>query len=197
MTVDVDDVRKVVEWVRSEIGVPFVVVGGSAILLDTPDPIVTKDVDVLVSGRDLERADRAVEGRSDAPPLDPATGTIRGTKVPIGDSSIDIGFLSASAFGGQPFLEYVRTSGSVPYDGTRRAKPAVVFYMRLLLDEWEANIPSIERDIGKGIPETTLDRTISIASRFGKEKVIRQRVAATRRILKGLDADPDRSVRRE
>ncbi len=183
--IEASGIRAVAEWVRSEIGVPFVIVGGSAIEAEVH--VATKGVDILVSGPDLEKVDSAIEGRKDAYPLDPATGTIRGTEVSIGGSNIQVDFLSAGPFGGDEFLRYVRGGGSVRHEGTRRARPAVVFYMRLSLDDWRENVPSIERDLRVGIPESTLDGAISVARRFGRGEQIGDRVKAVRKLLRNLD----------
>ncbi len=183
--VDVEEVRAVVRWLRSEIGVPFAVVGGSAILPEVP--VGTKEVDILVSGPDLEKVDRRMEDRADAPPVEPATGTIRGTEVAIGGSSIQVDFLSGSAFGGPEFIGYVLGPGSKAFAGVRRARPAVVFYMRLALDEWRENVPSIERDLRVGIPESTLDGAVAVARRFGRGAKVAYRVAEVRRLLADLD----------
>ncbi len=113
--VDPDGDRAVAEWLQSEIGVPFVVVGGSAIEIEVA--VATKDVDILVSGRGLAKVDSAMEGRKDAYPLEPTTGTIRGTEVSIGRATIPVDFLSAGPFGGDDFFRYVRDRGSEPYRG--------------------------------------------------------------------------------
>jgi hypothetical protein len=179
------EIRAVVEWLRSEIRVPFVVVGGSAIQIEVQ--VATKDVDILVSDRDLSTVDSTMEGRADAYPLDPATGTIRGTTVAIGRSSIQVDFLSAGPFGGDDFLRYVRDRGSRSYEGALRARPEVVFYMRLSLDDWRENIPSIERDLRVGVPESTLDGAVGVARRFGRGRRLRERVEAVRKTLQSLD----------
>lgn len=183
--VDPDGDRAVAEWLQSEIGVPFVVVGGSAIEIEVA--VATKDVDILVSGRGLAKVDSAMEGRKDAYPLEPTTGTIRGTEVSIGRATIPVDFLSAGPFGGDDFFRYVRDRGSEPYEGTLRARPEVVFYMRLSLGDWRENIPSIERDLRVGVPEATLDEAVNVARRFGRERRIGKRVEAVRTTLRDLD----------
>jgi hypothetical protein len=179
-----DEIGDVVRWLRSEIGVPFVVVGGSAIRIEIQ--VATKDVDVLISGRDWQKVDSAIENREDAAPLEPFSGSIRGTTVSIGDSAIQIDFLAGGPFGGDSFVEYVRGSGSRPYEGSRRARPEVVFYMRLCLDDWRENIPSIERDLRVGVPESTLDKAVSLAGRFGRKATLQERVAAVRQTIQDL-----------
>lgn len=183
--VEPNEIRALTEWVRAAIGVPFIVVGGSAIEAEVS--VGTKDVDFLVSARDLEKVDLALESRKDAHPLEPATGTIRGTEVLIGRASIQVDFLSATPFGGEVFLDYVQRRGSIRYEGARRARPKVVFYMRLSLDDWRENIPSIERDLKAGISVSALGGAILVARHFGRGELIEERVNAVRRILKGLD----------
>jgi hypothetical protein len=64
--VTTSEIRAVVEWLRSEIGVPFVVVGGSAIQIEVH--VATKDVDILVSGRDLAKVDPPIFDPGGGPP---------------------------------------------------------------------------------------------------------------------------------
>ncbi len=130
--------------------------------------------------------DSAIGNRRDAAPLEPYSGSIRGTTVSIGDSEIQIDFLAGGPFGGDSFVEYVRGPGSRPYEGSRRARPEVVFYMRLCLDDWRENIPSIERDLRVGVPESTLVRAVSVARRFGREAKLQERVAAVRQTIQAL-----------
>jgi len=58
--------------------------------------------------------------------------------------------------------------------------------MRLCLDDWRENIPSIERDLRVGVPESTLDRAVSVARRFGREAKLRARVTAVRQTIQAL-----------
>lgn len=54
--------------------------------------------------------------------------------------------------------------------------------MRLVAPEdWRAYLPSIERDLDAGIPESTLDRAIGVAERFGQGSTVRERVEYFRR----------------
>ena len=179
-------VEDVAEWLQTAIGVPFVVVGGSAI--ERSVPVGTKDIDVLVRTSDWETIDRALERRKDASPLEPMSGTIRGTVLTIGHLKIDLEFISGKPFSGRAspdsFIEFVQTEGSRVFNGIRYATPAVVFYMRLVAPEdWRAYLPSIERDLDAGIPESTLDRAIGVAERFGLGSTVRERVEYLRKKL--------------
>jgi hypothetical protein len=183
---DAKDIAAVAKWLRSEIGVQFVVVGGSAV--ERVVPVATKDVDVLIDRKDWKRVDAALEGRQDASPLSPLSGSIRDTIVQIGNSRIDLEFLSDEPFRGiapsGSFNRYVRERGSVIDRGIRYATPAVVFYMRLNAPEgWESYVPSIERDLVSGVAPRTLDDAALIAERFGLGPRTRKRIERVHQIL--------------
>jgi hypothetical protein len=151
---DSEGVRRTAEWIRSTIGVPFVVVGGSAV--ERVVPVGTKDVDVLIDGSDWPRVDSAIEAREEATSLEPYGGTIRGTVVAIGGSRIDLEFLSDAPFSGDQlpgtFVRFVRENGSVLHDGVRYATPAVVFYMgRTPRSPWK---PTSRASNGTSKPES-------------------------------------------
>jgi hypothetical protein len=169
---------------------PFVVVGGSAVEQEVPGG--TKAVDVLIRDRDWARLNSKLEHRKDAAPLEPYTGTIRGTTVAIGSDTVVLEFISPGPFGGKPFLEYVRAHGSRVYGGVRYARPSVVFYMRLALDDWMMYEPSVERDILAGVPVGVLDEAVRVGERFGAGPKIGERVDVVRARLRSV-----RTLRRE
>ncbi|MGI0130786.1 MAG: hypothetical protein ACREDE_09885 [Thermoplasmata archaeon] len=179
-------VTEVGGWLESEIGVPFIVVGGSAIEQEVP--VGTKDVDVLISEADWETVDGALENRKDASPLEPMDGTIRGTKLAIGGTLIDLEFLSPEPFSGThppgEFVRYVRDDGSKKRGRIRYAGPDVVFYMRLSTEHWQAYVPSIERDLNAGIDPATLDQVLALGDRFGVGERLRGRIQAVREVLR-------------
>ena len=187
---ELKDVAHVGEWLRSAIGVPFVVVGGSAI--ERVVPVATKDVDVLIDGSDWDAVDSAIESRKDAAPLEPTGGSIRGTVVTIGFAQIDLEILSDEPFSGRSgpgsFTQYVREQESVVHEGIRYATPAAVFYMRLNApDDWRLYLPAIERDIESGVTPETLDDAVKIAEHFGVGPTVRGRVEALRATRSALD----------
>ncbi|MGA9839500.1 MAG: hypothetical protein WBF81_05680 [Thermoplasmata archaeon] len=177
-------------WLRSEIGVPFVVVGGSAV--EQVVPVATKHVDVLIKETDWPTVDSALESRRDASPLDPDGGSIRGTFVSIDGLRIELEFIAGEPFSGrsdrESFGRYVSTAGSTVHDDIRYATPAVVFYMRLNApDDWQLYIPAIERDLQAGVSVRTLDQACRIADRFGVGPEVRGRVKSLRATLRALD----------
>lgn len=186
-------VREVADWVRDQLQVPFVVVGGSAVERNVP--VGTKDVDLLIAVGSWRRLDRALEGRRDATPLDTSTGTIRGTVVTVRSARVDVEFISGEPFSGQKgaddFVEYVRNYRSNVSDGVRYADPEVVFYMRLSTDDWQAYAPSILRDLRAGVPRETLDETLKVAAHFGVREKITHRVTFVRKTLQLFEPRPD------
>jgi hypothetical protein len=191
---ELENVANVGRWLRSAIGVPFIVVGGSAV--ERVVPVATKDVDVLIDGSDWDAVDSAIESCKDAAPLEPTGGSIRGTVVTIGTAQIDLEFLSDEPFSGQSgpgaFTRYVREQESVVSEGVRYATPAAVFYMRLSApDDWRLYLPAIERDIESGITPKTLDEAVKIAYRFGVGPTIRRRVEELRATKSALDPSRD------
>jgi hypothetical protein len=186
-----EEVHAVGKWLQSAIGVPFIVVGGSAI--ERVVPVATKDVDVLISTSDWPTVDLALESRADAAPLDPMTGNIRGTILTLGRGRIDLEFISGGPFSGQfpqdSFSQYVREHESVVHDGIRYATPAVVFYMRLNSpDDWRLYVSSIERDLRAGVPKKTLDLAAEIADRFGVGPAVRERISSLRGMMRDFNA---------
>ncbi len=179
-------VREVANWVRDQLQVPFVVVGGSAI--EHKVPVGTNDVDLLIAVGSWRRLDVVLEGRRDATPLNASSGTIRGTVVTVGSARVDVEFISGEPFSGpkgaDDFVEYVRAYRSTLSDGVRYADPAVVFYMRLSTDDWQAYVPSILRDLRAGVPGETLVVTVKVAAHFGVREKISERVEFVRKTIR-------------
>jgi hypothetical protein len=187
---DPADIARVAEWLRSEIGVPFVVVGGSAV--ERIVPVATKDVDVLIDRGDWPTVDSKLESNSEASPLEPTSGNIRGTVLAIGGTRLDLEFISDEPFsdtrGEGAFTKFVRERGSVLQGGVRYAIPAVVFYMRMNAPESpELYSSSIERDILAGVPESTLDEAVRIAEQFGRGAQTASQANAVRSNLRARD----------
>ena len=182
------DVDKVARWI-DRLGIAYVVVGGSAI--ERTVPVGTKDVDVLIAIGDWGPLDAALENRRDAAPLQPISGSIRGTIVTIGTRNIDLEFISGEPFSGErapdEFIEYVRKSRSSDDRGIRYADASVVWYMRLSTNEWEEYVPSIRRDARAGVTLSTLDQAVEVATHFGVRKKIAARVDFVRETLHLFD----------
>lgn len=185
-------VEEVAHWVRDQLRIPFVVVGGSAI--EHQYEVGSKDVDLLIGVGDWTPLDRALEERRDATPLEPMGGTIRGTEVTLGGSRLEVEFISGQPFCGNrapdDFIRYVLKHRSAEAGGVTYADPSVVFYMRLGpgIEAWEANLYSIQRDLRAGVPLGTLDEAVAIGRHFGVGDVIAERVRWAREKLKLFEA---------
>jgi len=174
-------VAEVAGWVQT-LGVPFIVVGGSAIARRYQ--VRTNEVDFLVLVGGWNSLDAAVEKDGRATALEPDTGSIRGTTVTLGARRIFVEFISGEVARGtrsaDEYVAYVRSRWSRDVNGIRYAEPAVVFYMRLAGDEWADYVQAFHRDLGAGVPADTFDRAIRIARHLGVEEKIRGRVRTIR-----------------
>ncbi len=182
-----EQVKEVAGWLDS-LKIRYIVVGGSA--------IGTKDVDVLIGVGDWEPIDRILENRREAAPLEPMSGSIRGTVVALGTEQVDVEFLSGEPFAGNrsadDFLRYVHQHRSEVDEGVRYAKPAVVWYMRLSTNDWQQYVEKIRLDIRGGVPLETLGAVVEIGDYFGVGDKMRERVAFVRRTL-ALYTNPSRA----
>ena len=188
-----EQVERVAKWVERDLHIPCVVVGGSAI--ERLAPVGTKDVDLLIAVGDWAPLDSALEHRHDATPLEPLTGTIRGTTAMVGSDRIDVEFVSGEPFCGRrdpdDFIDYVRRRRSVLANGIRYSSPGVVFYMRLSIDDdWKWYVHSVVRDLTnheRPVPLSALDETVAVARHFGRRTPILERVRWVRQQLELFD----------
>lgn len=79
---------------------------------------------------------------------------------------------------GDAFFTYVRSRGSRTTEYGRAADPAVVYYTRLLVPgrHGESYLDRISRDLEEGAPESWVEKTRTLARRFGTEAVIQRRL---------------------
>lgn len=168
----------------SEIGVEFVVVGGST--LEREYAVGTGDVDLLVAIGDFESLEKAFQDRKDIAPFAP-TGTVGSTRILVGSGWIEVEFIVGSPFSGtqrgDDFVRYVREYRSDVRGSARWARPEVVWYMRLCTDEWRMYVPKVRRDVRAEVPESTFDRVMDVARHFGVLEKIGSRVKEAREAL--------------
>lgn len=177
-------VYQVARWLDS-LGIRYIVVGGSAI--ERIAAVGTKDVDVLIAISDWGTIDQVLEHRREAAPLEPMSGSIRGTVVHLGTERLDVEFLSGEPFAGSrsgdDFLRYVRQHRSVLDEGVRYANPDVVWYMRLSTDDWQQYVEKIRLDVRSGVPLRTLESVVKIGDYFGRGERMLERTSFVRRTL--------------
>ena len=183
------------------LGVPFLVVGGSAIA--EMYGMSTKDVDILILVGSWRPLDAALDGNHQATSLSPYTGSIRDTTVTVGNRRVLVEFISGEQSAGDrtadEFVAYVRTRWSRTVGGIRYAEPAVVWYMRLTGDEWEGYVHAFRRDLRAGVPPATFDGVMRIARHLGVEERTRSRIGRIRELLLLYEAPGSAppSIRRE
>jgi hypothetical protein len=191
------EVVELTRWL-DRLGIEYVVVGGSAI--EFRHSVGTKDVGPLIAVGDWAPLDQAIQGRPDASPLEPFTGTIRGSRVQLGTQLVDVEFISGKPFCGgrrpDDFVRFVRSRRSTLYRGVHFANPSVVWYMRLSTRDWETYILKIEQDLRAGVPRGTMDDVLEIAGHFGVRPLLVDRVDFVRQTLQLFEpAGRDEPVR--
>ncbi len=159
----------------------FVFVGGTAIRRHYPSQ--TFDVDVMVLPGDYRRAVEAIDRDPSVASMDRGPASIPGGHVIVRGQLVRFDLLDPAAYAGvrsaSEFYRYVRRYGSEPSPAGRVARPAVVWYMRLVIDPYELYFPKILRDLRAGVPWSTVDAARRIARRFG----VRARVGPRIRLL--------------
>ncbi len=169
----------------AELGVPFVVVGGSA--LEREFSVGTSDVDLLVLVGDFQSLEELLADRKDMGPFEP-TGNIGTAQVLVGSGWTEVEFITGSSFSGRQsgdsFVRYVRDYRSEKRAGVRWARPEVVWYMRLSTDDWQLYVIKIHRDLRAGVPASTFDGVLDVARHFGVEEKIRGRVGKAQEVVR-------------
>jgi len=84
---------------------------------------------------------------------------------------------------GDEFIDYVKRYRSTKKDIGYIADPEVVFYMRLVITDWEIYVQKILRDIKAGLPVTVLDDVVDIAETLGLKEKMKSRVEYTKEIV--------------
>jgi len=161
-------------------GVDYIFVGGTAILRRFPSE--TLDFDVMVLPRDFARAVRAVDNDPSVGSMTRVPATMPGGHVIVRGSLVRFVLLDPASYAGtrdpRDFYRYVRRYASEPSPIGRVATPAVVWYMRLVIDPYELYLPKILRDLRAGVPWSTTYGARRIARRFGVADVVAQRLEA-------------------
>ena len=114
-------------------------------------------------------------------------GTMAGSEFRVGTRWVDVEFINPRLFSGRSppdeFFDYVKRHRSERTDVGPCATPAVVWYMRLAVPDWEIYVQKILRDARAGVPEATLDDALAIADRFGVRAVLEPRALRAREMI--------------
>jgi hypothetical protein len=168
-----------------ELGVDYVLVGGMAVEL-AGFPTGTEDVDIAVTMREFTRVLEELERDSRFRDVE-SLGTIGGAQFFTGDRWLEVDFVNPQLFrgkkSGDAFIRYVKRYRSRPTPVGRVAHPAVTWYMRLVVPDWQIYVQKILRDIRAGAPEEFLETALAIGGFFGVKELLRPRVGKTREFL--------------
>lgn len=156
--------------------VDFVVVGGSAIederFVLTPKKF--EEVEDVLRESSMFRVRERVK-------------TMIETEFMHQNSWRTVEFLDPAYFSGEKppedFIDYVKRYRSTKKEIGYVAKPEVVFFMRLMVVDWEIYVQKILRDIKAGLPRDILDDVMDIAGYLGVEDKMKLRVERTKEII--------------
>jgi hypothetical protein len=158
--------------------IDYIFVGGVAIR--TQYPSETLDFDVMVVPRDFRTAVKRIDKDPAVVAMDRAPVSMPGGHVIVKGALVRFDLLDPGAYSGtrpgSEFYLYVRryASGMAPFG--RVARPPVVWYMRLVIDQYELYFLKILRDLRAGVPWTTVDKVGRISARFGVAEMTSHRI---------------------
>jgi hypothetical protein len=163
------------------LGIRYVVVGGGAVAAQYS--VGTQDVDILVAAEEyqpsLSKLDESPQVKWVEKSPGMATVLFHGTG---GDLELDV--IDTTMYSGDrepdAFVRFVRSHASVAIRGVRFATVPAVWYMRLLVPDWQIYLTKVQADLAFGVPPKFLDEAAAIADRFGCGDVIRERVGSVR-----------------
>lgn len=189
---DLPAFRKILE--RHSIG--FVLVGGAAIEHFIPSS--SRDVDVLVLPKEYKRAASALDHDPGVVSFSKEEGSFASGHFLSGGALVRFDLLEPSTYSGtltgEQFFDYVRRYKSVEDQGLVIARPPVVWYTRLVIDDWRTYVPKILQDLQSGGDPRWLSEAASIADHCGTGSKVRERIKGLEeaaRVL-GLDLHPAR-----
>jgi hypothetical protein len=158
--------------------VDFIFVGGTAIRAHFPSE--TLDFDVMVLPEHFAEAVERIDHDPSVASMDRTPASMPGGHVIVKGTLVRFDLLDPAAYSGTKtgtqFYSYVRRYASEKSDLGRVAIPAVVWYMRLVIDRFELYIPKILRDLRAGAPWTTIEGVRAIGARFGVGNRINPRI---------------------
>lgn len=169
-----------------DIGVDYIIVGGSAIEDEGWD-IGTYDIDFVLTTKEFSEIEQELK-KSDRFKVVKRIKTMIESEFMFENTWRTVEFLDPGYFSGEKtadgFIDYVKRYRSTKMDVGYVANPEVVFFMRLVIADWEIYVQKILRDIRVGLPISLLDDVIEIADTLGIEEKIKPRVEYTKDIVK-------------
>jgi hypothetical protein len=172
------EAREFAEILRRN-GVDFVFVGGVAI--GQRFPSATQDFDVMVLPKGYARAVDLIDRDPAVVSMSRAPAEMPGGHVLVRGTLVRFDLLDPAAYSGvrtgEEFYDFVARYRSDLTELGRVARPEVIWYMRLVIEQWEVYVSKILRDLRAGAPWSIVAKVDRIAHRFGVQPMVRDRVA--------------------
>jgi hypothetical protein len=163
-------------------GVEFVFVGGVAI--GQRFPSATQDFDVMVLPNGYARAVELIDRDPSVVAMSRGPAEMPGGHVLVRGTLVRFDLLDPAAYSGvrsgEDFYGFVLRYRSDLMELGRVARPEVIWYMRLVIDQWEVYVSKILRDLRAGAPWSIVAKVDRIAHRFGVQQRIRDRLVHLR-----------------
>jgi len=171
--------------VLKETGVKYVLVGGASLEMHDYE-IGTLDIDFIVTIKDFQKVIKKLKKNPRFRNVEDLK-TMASSEFLMGTTWIDVEFINPKLFCGSKnpdyFVDYVINYRSVRTPIGHVAKPEVVWYMRLIIPDWEIYVQKIMRDVRAGLPSTLLDEVEEIAKVFNVKDILKSRVQKAKEYL--------------
>ncbi len=168
-----------------EMGLDYLVVGGSALEAKGYE-IGTEDIDFVITPKGFDEIDDELERSSRFRMIDKIKTMIE-TKFFFENAWRTVEFLDPGYFSGErspdEFIDYVKRYRSDKEKVGYVVNPEVVFFMRLMVTDWEIYVQKIMRDIKAGLSIGLLEDVIKISENLGVREKIEPRVEKTKEII--------------
>lgn len=166
-----------------EIGLDYLVVGGSALEARGYEIGIE---DFVITPKGFDEIDDKLEKSSRFRIIDKIKTMIE-TKFFFENSWRTVEFLDPGYFSGErspdEFIDYVKRYRSTKERVGYIVDPEVVFFMRLMVVDWEIYVQKIMRDIKAGLSIDLLQDVIRISENLGVKEKIEPRVEKTKEII--------------
>lgn len=167
-----------------DIGVDYIIVGEA--IENEGWEIGTYDLDFVLTAKGFSEIESKLKDSSDFRVIDRVKTMIE-SEFMFENTWRTVEFIDPGYFSGEKtpdgFMDYVKRYRSVKKNIGHVANPEVVFFMRLMIQDWEIYIQKILRDIRAGLPLTLLDDVIDISKTLGVEEKMNPRVEYTKEII--------------
>lgn len=164
--------------------IPHILVGGAAVMAVYASE--SRDVDALLLAREYDHGVEALDHDPSIVSITRESGEMAGGQFMVGPTLVRFDLLNPEAFSGQrtgdDFFDYVFRYGSREGPEGKMATVPVVWYMRLVIegDAWLVQVQKILRDMRAGAPWSLMTQVRRIATRFGEDARLKERIGRVR-----------------